>query len=163
MGIQLYDLAAAESDRRFSPYCWRIRMALAHKELPVETIPWRFTEKQVIAPSGQTRVPVLVDGDRWIAESWVIANYLEDTYPDGPSLFGGSAGRALSRFYSSLADTLVNAMFRFIALDILQHVHENDMYYFRRSREERVGMPLEAFAIDRNSRMPGFPASLTPQ
>ncbi len=160
MGIQLYDLAAAESDRRFSPYCWRIRMALAHKELPVETIPWRFTEKQVIAPSGQTRVPVLVDGDRWIAESWVIANYLEDTYPDGPSVFG--AGRALSRFYSSLADTLVSAMFRFIALDILQHVHEKDRDYFRRSREERVGMPLEAFAIDRDSRLPGFRESLTP-
>ena len=32
----------------------------------------------------QLRVPVLVDGDRWIANSWTIANYLEDTYPDAP-------------------------------------------------------------------------------
>jgi len=44
------------------------------------------------------------NGDRWIADSWTIANYLEDTYPERPSLFGGTAGRALSRFYSILAD-----------------------------------------------------------
>ena len=85
MTLRLYDLAGADAERRFSPYCWRFRLALAHKGLPVETIPWRFTEKEVIAPSGQIFVPVLVDGDRWISDSWTIANYLEDTYPDTPS------------------------------------------------------------------------------
>ena len=101
MALRLYDLAGADPERRFSPYCWRIRLALAHKELPAETIPWRFTEKEAIAPSGQGRVPVLVDGERWIADSWPLANYLEDAYADRPSLFGGPIGRHLSRFYSS--------------------------------------------------------------
>ena len=49
--LRMYDLAAAEPERRFSPYCWRSRLALAHKDLPVETIPWRFTEKEVLSPS----------------------------------------------------------------------------------------------------------------
>jgi glutathione S-transferase len=62
MGLQLYDLAGAEPERRFSPYCWRTKMALAHKGLPFDTIPWRFADKDVIAFSGQGRVPVLVDG-----------------------------------------------------------------------------------------------------
>ena len=31
MGLQLYDLAGAEPERRFSPYCWRIKLALMHK------------------------------------------------------------------------------------------------------------------------------------
>jgi glutathione S-transferase len=44
-------------------------------------------------------VPVLVDGDRWIADSWTIANYLEDTFPDSPSLFGGASGRDLTRYF----------------------------------------------------------------
>jgi glutathione S-transferase-like protein len=39
MTLRLYDLAGADPNRRFSPYCWRIRLALAHKRLPVETIP----------------------------------------------------------------------------------------------------------------------------
>ena len=89
MGLQLYDLAGAEPERRFSPYCWRTKLALMHKGLPFDTIPWRFTDKDVIAFSGQGRVPVLVDGDRVVFDSWTIANYLEDAYPDRPSLFGG--------------------------------------------------------------------------
>jgi len=33
MTITLYDLAGAEAERRFSPFCWRTKMALAHKVL----------------------------------------------------------------------------------------------------------------------------------
>lgn len=162
MTLRLYDLAGADPNRRFSPYCWRIRLALAHKRLPVETIPWRFTEKAEIAPSGSKTVPVLVDGDRWIANSWTIANYLEDTYPDSPSLFGGAAARRLTRHYSSLADALVSAIFPFIALDILERVADRDREYFRTSREQRVGKTLEDFVANRDAKLPGFRASLAP-
>jgi len=158
----MYDLAGAEPNRRFSPYCWRIRLALAHKNLPVETIPWCFTEKQEIALSNQIFVPVLVDGDRWIADSLTIANYLEDTYPGSPSLYGGASGRSLTRHYSSFADSLVGAMFAFIALDILHHVADKDRSYFRETREKRVGTTLEAFVADREKRLPAFRASLAP-
>jgi glutathione S-transferase len=45
MTIKMYDLAGAEPERRFSPFCWRTKMALAHKGLEVETIPWRYADK----------------------------------------------------------------------------------------------------------------------
>src|ERR1700761_8139986 len=122
MTLRLYDLAGADPNRRFSPYCWRTRLALAHKGLAVETIPWRFTEKAAIATSGQGLVPVLVDGDRWGSDSWAIGNYLEDTHPGRPSLFGGGDGRNLTRFFSTFADGLVAAIFPFIALDILDRI-----------------------------------------
>lgn len=92
MGLQLYDLAGAEPERRFSPYCWRIKLALMHKGLPFDTIPWRFTDKDAIAFSGQGRVPVLIDGDEVVSDSWTIATYLEDAYADRPSLFRGDGG-----------------------------------------------------------------------
>jgi glutathione S-transferase len=38
MALILYDLAGADAERRFSPYCWRIRLAVAHKGMEVETI-----------------------------------------------------------------------------------------------------------------------------
>jgi len=57
MSLILYDLAAADPERRFSPYCWRVRLAFEHKGLQVETIPWRFTDKQAIAFSGRSRPP----------------------------------------------------------------------------------------------------------
>ena len=87
--MKLYDLAGAEEDLRFSPNCWRIKMALEHKGLMAETIPWRFVEKDVIAFSGSKTVPVLVDGDRTVSDSWEIARYLETAYPEKRSLFGG--------------------------------------------------------------------------
>ncbi|HTI66623.1 MAG TPA: glutathione S-transferase family protein, partial [Caulobacteraceae bacterium] len=160
--LRLYDLAGADPSRRFSPYCWRIRLALAHKGLEVETVPWRFTDKAAIAPSGQGKVPVLVDGDRWLCESWTIASYLEDAYPDRPSLFGGGAGRALVRFHSAVADSLGGPMLPFLARDIFDRLAEADRDYFRQSREARFGTTLEAFTEGREARLAGFRAGLAP-
>src|SRR5260370_13456109 len=91
MPITLYDLAGAEAERRFSPFCWRTKMALAHKGLEVETVPWRFTEKDKLPQPNAGRVPVIIDGDRVVHDSTVIADYLEERYPDRPPLFGRSA------------------------------------------------------------------------
>ncbi|MDF5715932.1 MAG: glutathione S-transferase N-terminal domain-containing protein [Rhizonema sp. NSF051] len=59
------------------------------RDLMLPEIPWRFVEKERIANSSQERVPVLVDGDQMIGDSWEIARYLEVTYPNH-SLFGGA-------------------------------------------------------------------------
>jgi hypothetical protein len=76
MAIVMHDLAGADPALRFSPYCWRTRMALAHKRLAVETIPWRFTDNAALAFSGQGRVPVIRDGDLVVSDSWAIRNTL---------------------------------------------------------------------------------------
>ena len=81
MEIKVYDLCGAD-DRRFSPFCWRIRMALAHKGLDAEFEATHFTEKDKIAFADSKTVPVMVDGETAMNESWDIANYLENTYPE---------------------------------------------------------------------------------
>ncbi len=163
MPLTLYDLAGADADRRFSPYCWRIRLAIAHKELPVETIPWRFTDKEVIAFSGQDRVPVLVDAGKALAGSWTIANHLEQNYPAGRSLFDGPVGAALTRFVESWTDTiLLPSLVPLILVDVFAHLHEKDRAYFRSSRERRLGMTLEAACADRDNKVIGFRQGLEP-
>ena len=163
MTIKLYDLAAAEPERRFSPYCWRTKMALTHKGLSFETIPWRFTDKSVIGFSGQGRVPVMLDGERVLFDSWTIATYLEDTYADRPSLFHGDGGRALARFVNAWADgVLVPSIARLIATDILAHLVDRDRAYFRESRENRFGRPLEELVANRDSDVLGFRKGLEP-
>ena len=157
----LYDLAGADPARRFSPFCWRIRMALAHKGLEVETIPWRFTEKEKIAFSGQGLVPVLVDDGRVVSDSWVIACWLEDTYPDRPSLFGGRRGAV--RFINSWTDSVLHpGIARLVLTDILACLGPADQAYFRESREKRFGMTLEEVVADRDSRVTGFRRDLQP-
>ncbi len=91
MAIKLFELVEGNACRP-SPYCWRSRMALAHKGLETEFIPVGFTEKDTLAFSGQSLVPVLVDGETAITDSWHIACYLDEAYPDRPSLFGGDIG-----------------------------------------------------------------------
>jgi glutathione S-transferase len=163
MSLQLYDLAGAEPERRFSPYCWRTKLALEHKGLTARTIPWRFSDKSVIAFSGQGGVPVLVDGDRVVSDSWAIATYLEETYPDRPSLFGGPSAMAVGRFINCWADgVLVPAIARLLAIDIFAHLHEKDRKYFRASREERFGMTLEEASANREVKVGGLRQSLEP-
>ncbi|MEJ1976146.1 MAG: glutathione S-transferase family protein [Acetobacteraceae bacterium] len=159
----LYDLAGADEDRRFSPYCWRTRMALAHKGLSVDAVPWRFTEKDAIAFSGQGKVPVLKDGDRTIVDSWAIAVYLEEAYPDRPSLFGGPAAMAVTRFLNAWADrVLIPGIAPLIVSDIHDCLHEKDKSYFRTTREKAFGAPLESVSADRDARVAGLRRALDP-
>ena len=163
MALRLFELVGTDADRPFSPYCWRTRMALAHKGLDAGTIPWRFTERDAILQHKSDKVPVLLDGDRAVADSWAIATYLEDTYPDRPSLFGGDGGRAVGRMINVWGDTVVvGGMFPFIVADIHAHLRPEDQAYFRSSREARLGKPLEQVAASRDTGVVAFRKSLDP-
>src|SRR5437879_9686031 len=142
MSLKLYELVGTDAARPFSPFCWRTRMALAHKGLSAQTIPWCFTEKDAIAPHGSEKVPVLLDGDTSIVDSWTIANYLEDKYPDRPSLFGGDGGRAMTRMLNWWGDGVIGGMFALIIADITLHLAPADDYTLRTVIEASLGNTL---------------------
>ena len=161
MTIILYDLAGAEDERRLSPFCWRAKLALAHKGLAFEAVPWRMVEKEAIAASGQGRAPVLVDGGRVVADSWAIVEYLEASYPDRPSLFGSN--RRSYEFIRHWVDAeLMPAVARMILGDFFQHLHEKDRPYFRETREALFGRPIEQIGDDRDARVVEFRTRLAP-
>jgi glutathione S-transferase len=163
MAITLYDLAGTEAERRFSPFCWRTKMALAHKGLAVETLPWRFTEKDRLPTPNDGRVPVIVDGGRVVHDSTAIADYLEEHYADRPPLFGSDSARALTRFVQNWTETVLQVgLVRLVVLDIWRHIGPTDQAYFRQSREARFGASLEDVVKDREARLPAFRASLDP-
>jgi glutathione S-transferase len=163
MAIKLYDLVGAEDDRRFSPNCWRTAMALKHKGLEFESVPWRFTERDAIAFSGQGLVPVLVDGNHTVHDSWNIALYLEEAYPQRPALFEGKESQALTFFFQQWVFRAIHsATLKVIVLDLFARLHEKDKAYFRESREKRFGMTLEAYAGDKNASLAAFRGALEP-
>ena len=163
MVLKLFELVGTDAERPFSPFCWRTRMALAHKGLGAESIPWCFTEKQAIAPHGSEKVPVLIDGDTSVADSWTIANYLEDRFPERPSLFGGEGGRAMARMINWWGDVaVVGGMFPLIVADIPAHLKPVDAAYFRQSREARFGKPLEEVTAARDTTVESFRRALDP-
>ena len=173
MAITMYDLCGAEAERRFSPFCWRAKMALAHKGLEVETVPWRFTEKDKLPTPNAGRVPVIVDDDRVVHDSTAIADYLEERYADRPSLFGGAVGRGLARFVQNWTETVLQiGLIRLVLLDIHRHLGPEDQAYFRqRSREAlrrgagrgrqgarsaAAGLPRQPRPAAPHRRAPGF-------
>ena len=153
-------------ETRFSvrPFPWRVLMACAHKGLDVTRVPVKLSDKDSLAFSGQTGIPVLVDGETVIPDSWRIACHLEDTYPDRPSLFGGTVGRAQARFIHDWAEGALHygGLVPLILRDAFDTLHPDDHAYFRRTREATYGMTLEAIQANRESRLPGFRVMLEP-
>jgi len=163
MTRQLYELVGADPEIRFSPYSWRARMALLHKGIEAESRPWRFTEKEALAFSGQDKVPVLVDGDTVVSDSWQIALYLERAYPDAPALFGGAQGEAMARFIAHWCDgVMLPGMITLLVHDIWSCLDPQSQHYFRESREKRFGRKLEDIVAGREERVDGFRKALRP-
>jgi glutathione S-transferase len=163
MTLKLYELVGTDAARPFSPFCWRTRMALAHKGLAADSIPWRFTEKAAIAPHGSEKVPVLLHGEKPVVDSWGIANYLEDAFPDRSSLFGGEGGRAVMRMLNWWGDiTVVGGIFPLVVADIPTHLAATYSPSSRPSRPARLGKPLEEVAAVRDKGVVNFRKSLDP-
>jgi glutathione S-transferase len=160
---RLYDLAAGDESIRFSPYCWRTKLALAHKNLSFEAVAWHFTDKDAIAFSNQGNVPVLVDGESVIADSHEIAEYLETAYPNEASLFGDAAARGMISFVKAWTeDVLHPAIAPLVVRDIWASLDPKDQDYFRETRERRLGRKLEDFAPERESYLAALKKTLAP-
>ncbi len=143
MALKLFELVGTDEQRPFSPFCWRTRMALAHKGLSAESIPWCFTEKEAITPHNSEKVPVLIDGETSVADS--------------------EGGRAMGRMLNWWGDvTVVGGMFPLIVADIPSHLKPVDAVYFRKTREARFGKPLEEVVAGREKSVEGFRRTLEP-
>ena len=138
-------------------------MALKHKGLEFEAVPWRYSDKDIIAFSGSGTVPVIVDGGQAIADSWRIALYLDEAYPQRPALFEGGQSLALSEFFASWAFRAVHpAVLKVILVDLFARLHDKDKPYFRESREKRFGMALEQYASDPKAALAALRGALEP-
>lgn len=162
MTLRVFELEG-RNDLRYSLFSWRTRLALAHKKLAAEFVPVRLHDKERIAFSGGATVPILCDGDLTIRDSWRIACYLDEKYPDRGSLFGGDIGRGLTLTFSHWVDrTIVPVVVSHLAIDAIANVHNDDRDYYRQSMEKAFGDSLERLAQSRDLWVEGFRNGLSP-
>ena len=163
MTILLYDLVGADAGRPFSPHCWKAKMALAHKGLDFEAVPTPFLDVPKVEGGVSKTVPVIRDGDRVVADSFAIALYLENAYPDRPTLFGGEGGKAMARFIERWSQTNLHPFKTTAAvIDIHRGLGPLDKVYFRESREKRLGKTLEEVSAGREAGLAAYRATLEP-
>ncbi|MEE2952163.1 Glutathione S-transferase [Fulvimarina manganoxydans] len=163
MAIKLYELCGRDPGQLFSPHCWKVRLALRHKGLDFETVPVPFTKIPDVEGGASKTIPVIRDGDKVVADSFKIAEYLDETYPSAPTLFGGEGGRQLSRFVESWSQRVIHpALAKMLILDIHDILSDTDQAYFRQSREKAIGKPLETIVEGREAHVEAFLKSLEP-
>ena len=141
--ITLWELKGKDG-RRYSLFSWRTKMALKHKGLTFESQPVLMSDKAAIAFSGGKTVPIIKDGETVVRDSWQIAEYLEDRYPERPTLFGGAIGRGMAQAFNTWADrTLLPLLMPVIVADVHERVDPADEQYFRQQFEGFLKSTLE--------------------
>ncbi|KAL0095699.1 hypothetical protein J3Q64DRAFT_1711331 [Phycomyces blakesleeanus] len=151
--IKLYDLPL----RNFEGKCWsyntlKARVSLNIKGIPFDTVWVPFSQISTVIPkltkSTKTpTVPIIVDTSKnfVIQDSWKIAQYLEATYPDAPSLFHGN--EALHEAAEANFSSFSGAFFCLIVVTESKNIgDEDDNTAFRKSRESMFGTTIENFA-----------------
>jgi glutathione S-transferase len=158
----LYELDGRDG-RRFSPFCWRTDMALHHKGLEAERVAVGFADKSPLDFTDYKKVPVLVDDGKTITESFDIAVYLDEAYPNRPPLMAGPEARGLARFVNEWTDRVINpAIVMTIVADILDDTTDADREHFRETREARFGCRLEDVCGDLDARLATLDKALAP-
>ncbi len=125
-----------------SPYARRVRLALAHKGLSAElrdarNSPEHMHELRRLNPVHT--VPLLIDGQRVIADSAAICQYLDRKWPDPPLWPAGLDGAEAFELVA-LADSAID-----ILVDLgLRYAPLNDHPSFPKVREQYVGRAQRA-------------------
>ena len=162
MTFYLYDLSNS-SGVSASPYGFRIHAALHLLSLPYETELLSFSQVARKFSGTHKTVPVLVDGDREIRDSWAIANHLAANHDPDNLLFGGAGGYPLACFITRWVDaSIMGVVNRIIVKDIHDNIHPADQAEYRDKQETRYGQSLEALHLTRGDGLLDFQVSLYP-
>ncbi len=154
--MKLYELCGENRQVCFGPYVWRTKYFLAHKGLSYETVPLRFVEKSQIDGEGAQRFPTLEDGGKLVGDSFEIAQYLDEAYPEN-KVFGSEAELAQAHsLQASINSIVLFGIFTCVAVDVWKQLDEASQAYFRETREKAVGQSLEDFVSGRETRVEDF-------
>ncbi|KAF9329904.1 hypothetical protein BG006_007075, partial [Podila minutissima] len=156
--LKLFELVDGKTRQiSFSPAVWRAKMALHYKGVTYESLPLTFLDIPKVIPQTCTNiaaptVPTLVLEDgQGLTDSFAIAEYLEEKYPDRPSLFGANPSeKNLQRFFESYVQSKLHPSIQRMVYEDMYNMQDDDnAHYFRSSREKSSGRPYHLIAGDR--------------
>jgi glutathione S-transferase len=134
--IKLYDFPQ-------SPYCQKVRLVLAEKDLEYEVVFVDLTKNEQKSPdflrlNPYGKVPILIDDDEVIYDSTIINEYLEDEYPHPPLLPAQSGDRARARMFEDFADNSFTAQGGLLMAELRKPADQVDQERVQRYRNDLV-------------------------
>ncbi|KAF9610774.1 hypothetical protein IFM89_024630 [Coptis chinensis] len=132
-----------------SPFTYRVILALKLKGIDYTYITEDLTNKSALLlkynPVYQ-RVPVLVHGGKAIAESVVILEYIDETWPENPLLPKDPHERAVTRFWAKYFEDKVSCIAEFfLTTGEKREKAEKDCLEMLRTIEEQGGLGEKKF------------------
>jgi glutathione S-transferase len=121
------------------PYCQKVRVVLAEKDLSYDTIAVDLRKNEQKSPeflrlNPYGKVPVLEDEDLVVYESTIINEYLEDEYPLPALMPEDSASRARVRMLEDYGDNIFLPQTSLVLAELSRHENERDADKLNRSR-----------------------------
>jgi glutathione S-transferase len=157
--ITLYDLQLRDG-QTISPFVWATKYAIAHKGFELDIVPGGFTGIMERTGGRSERLPAIVDDGKWVLDSWTIAEYLDETYPDRPTLIGSEQVAIFTRFLEGwLWGTVLREWMPNIVRDYRDMVLDVDWDYVTKTRTP-PGTTLEEVQKGREDRLPLIPPKL---
>ena len=127
------------------PFCQKVRVVLAEKDLEFEKIFVDLRRQEQKTPeflrlNPYGKVPVLVDEDEVIFDSTIINEYLEDEYPHPQLMPSDSAARARVRTFEDYADNAFIPLTGTIMRELRKPEAERDQEKLATSRQQVARM-----------------------
>jgi glutathione S-transferase len=142
---------------------WRTKFALAKKELAYESVAVGYLDIPNIGSGTLKTVPILQSNDTFIVDSWLIAEWLDRTYPDHPAIFQSQSDIAMLRFFDKWFSTAVSLrMLRAYIGELHDTLRLEDRGYFKTTREQRLSETFEAMAPKTADNLGAMRAALLP-
>ncbi|TFK35746.1 hypothetical protein BDQ12DRAFT_306781 [Crucibulum laeve] len=155
--ITFYDFASTVPGKTFNPNTWKTRYSLNYKQLPYKT-EWveyneeieRVCKKMGIPPTSKRQdgsdvytLPAIYDDSTktGVADSLLIAAYLDKTYPNTPKLFPVGTEALQTAFVDALRSKLGSSWLLLVPV-ILKLLLPSNVDFFVRARSAELGKPL---------------------
>jgi glutathione S-transferase len=139
------------------PFGQKVRIVLAEKGLSYELVQIDLAQGEQRRPDFRRlnplgRVPVLLDDEVTVYDSTIIAEYLEDEYPEPPLLppVGASALRARARTFEDLADMTFTPNVGLLMAELTKPENERDP-----NRVQRLQQQVEQMLTYLNHELQG--------
>jgi glutathione S-transferase len=158
--ITLYDLQLS-TGATISPFVWATKLAVAHKGFDLDIVPGGFTGIMERTGGRSERLPAIVDDGHWVLDSWLIAEYLDEKYPDRPTLIGDPSVKVLTRIVETwLWQQAISPWMTCYLKSYRDLSLPQDHEYVTESRERMFGRKLEDIVVGREERLPKVPPNL---
>ncbi|PPQ85501.1 hypothetical protein CVT25_006581 [Psilocybe cyanescens] len=157
MTIIFYDIPSTLSGNAWSPNTFKTRYTLNFKGIPYTTEWVEYPDIEPVCkklgikpttknPDGSDSytLPAIHDPSTgvYIADSILIAEYLDKTYPDTPTVLPRST-LALHHAFDEALDAALDPLWEFILPDTCLALNPRSLEYFSRTREQAFGKSLE--------------------